>query len=450
MYLADCVIDVLLEASLDLYMPLGINVVSTAEHAFDVLGDLIDVSDGARLDDLVQKLHGPDSTLLEGFLEEVVAVIVEGQSTKDVGLVISPRENWFDTASDSWSQSHRQRACGRDTREEGVASLVVSLGVDREFPGREDALLSSQVAGSLHSNLLNKTHYRVNLIETLLAVVSDAPLEQILCEAHNTETAATSLASHLLNSSHRDVECVDDVVQHADAHRDSLAQLLYVAGSVLVHHSRHVDGAQVADVSVVEELLTARIARLDTAQLWQRVSLVDFVQEHTAWLSVAPRSLHNFIKQLVGGHVDVLDLVLGAAISITGDAAQRVGHSVELSLPGARVLVLDLLHKLVGQADRDVEVPDGSFLGLDVDEFEDIRVVHTHHCHVCTYKKLDKCIEKQGNHTMSLLLLDDPEGRVVDMQEADWSRGFTTRGHSTGSHRAHEMQGEPKAAACFL
>lgn len=82
-----------------------------------------------------------------------------------------------------------------------------------------------------------------------------------------------------------------------------------------------------------------------------------------------------------------------------------------MSFPRAGVVVLDLLHKLVCEADRDVKVAKASFSGLAVDKLEDVGMINAQYTHI---------------RAMPRLLFDNGKGSVVHVQEGNGSRRLAT------------------------
>jgi len=59
-----------------------------------------------------------------------------------------------------------------------------------------------------------------------------------------------------------------------------------------------VDGSEVADVAVVQELLPARVARFYSTKTRQRIGLIDPVQEYAARLSGLPCGCYDLLEEL--------------------------------------------------------------------------------------------------------------------------------------------------------
>ena len=94
------------------------------------------------------------------------------------------------------------------------------------------------------------------------------------------------------------------------------------------------------------------------------------------------------------------------------------------------------LHEGIGDADRNVEIGDGVFVGLAGDEIFDIRVIHAQDGHV--------------GAAAGAALGDFAKGVVVDAQEADRTGGLAGRGFHQAALWAQAGEREAVAAAGLL
>ena len=179
------------------------------------------------------------------------------------------------------------------------------------------------------------------------------------------------------------------------------------------HELGQVDRAEVARLVRQQRLLTARVRRLDLAELRRRVVAVDAVDEDDAGVAGRPRHLDD----------EVVDL---ASVELARDL---LGSRVDQVVGGAG---LHGLHELLGERHRDVEVGEVA-VGLALDEVEDVRVVDAQNAHV-------------GAAARAALL--DRLGRLVEhAHERDRSARHALRRAHLVAARAQPREAEAGAAA---
>src|SRR5690606_34638539 len=107
------------------------------------------------------------------------------------------------------------------------------------------------------------------------------------------------------------------------------------------------------------------VGGLDRTQLWRRLELVDTIDEHHAGIADGPRRVGDRIEDT-------------ARVELAGDDTGPWVHEI-VGRPG-----LHRLHERVGDGDGEVEVDRPTWIELDGDELEDVRVVDAEHPHVRT------------------------------------------------------------------
>lgn len=129
---------------------------------------------------------------------------------------------------------------------------------------------------------------------------------------------------------------------------------------------------------------TARIRRFYPPESWNGVRLVDLIQEDTSWFSIFPGTRDDLFEHFRSGHLHVGDLV-ARVIEVRRTSiypAQRVPLAAEITRPRLGRPRHDLPHKVIGEADRDVEILERPLDTLDVDKLEDVGVIASHDRHI--------------------------------------------------------------------
>ena len=127
-----------------------------------------------------------------------------------------------------------------------------------------------------------------------------------------------------------------------------------------------------------QRLLGAGVGRRDRLAVTQVVVGVDAVQEEHAGFGMVVGGVHDLVPQLARGHAAVDPLAVGT-LARAGrlELGTRLGLVHELDLAS----VDHGLHEGIGDADRDVEVLQITFV-LGVDEGLDVRVIAAQHAHL--------------------------------------------------------------------
>ena len=231
---------------------------------------------------------------------------------------------------------------------------------------------------------------------------------------------------------------VDHVIQELGGEFNTVPEFFPVHGAVFQNMYGQVDRAQTAVFVGSQPLLAAGVGGFELVEVRHGVGTVGRVQEQHAGLAVVVGLGDNFIEQVtrpdrpVGPHRQAgFDRSLKRSGKL---AVARVEHIGEAQIP--ILIILDGLHELIGDADRDVEVGDGVLIGLAAYEFLDIRMVHPQDGHI--------------RAAPGAALGDLAEGVVIDPQESDRSGGLPGGGFDQRAFGAQTGEGKTIPAAGLL
>src|SRR5215217_2813913 len=349
---------VLLERRLHPDVPLARDVVRSDPYAAHVVGDILDVTHGAVLGDLLHQPLGIETPLFSELDELGVYV-----GHLHIGLTPHERhgEERLDAARATGDHGDRtRRGDGGDGR---VPDTVASSLVARALEVGHDTALVGEGPALLPGLVVHELHHPLGEGEALVGVVGYAELDQEVGEAHDPEPDAPVAPAHPVDLVQRVVVLLDHVVQEAYGGMYRLPQLVPVDLTRLLYiEALQVDRTQIARVIRRQMRLATRIRALDL-ELRRRVVGVDLVYKHDARLAVEPRPLHYSAEEIPRPHG--LD---DFAVTRVPELEVRIG--------------LHSLHELVRDGDGDVEVVDLVVVALAVDELLDIGVVHPEDAHV--------------------------------------------------------------------
>ena len=265
-----------------------------------------------------------------------------------------------------------------------VASVVCAA-----FPFRKHAPPFCQLPRCPVSFLLDKLHHLLGQFRSLNAVVADAQLDQQIRPPHHAQADAPGFAAHLGNFRNRVIVHINDAVQHMDGggnhFRHSRPVNLNIVRRV-AHHPRQIERAEVAGFVRQQGLFPAGIGGLNIAQLRVGIVPVDAVQKDDAGVAGAPGQFRHPLKD-------------GAGVEPAGRCASARVHQV-IFLPASR-----LLHKVLGNRYRYVEIAEALPILFGGNERQDVRVRYVQDAHI--------------GAAPGAALLDDIGSRVKGVDKAD-------------------------------
>ncbi len=217
---------------------------------------------------------------------------------------------------------------------------------------------------------------------SVVAVIAQAEHHAGVAQAQKAQTDAAFVLRLVVLLDQRPVGHVEYVVEHA--HRDAgdglkaLGIEARLRRERFAHKTGEVDRAQAAAAVVGQELLGARVGRLEGFAVIQVVISVGGVEKQNARLGVVVGGLHDLVPQIAGAHAAIHPLAVGALMRACGELiVPRPGlvHQIELRV------VFDRLHERGAHADRQIEVLERPLV-FGVDEGFDVGMVGSQYAHL--------------------------------------------------------------------
>ena len=384
----------------------------TDEYPADILGDLLDMGDGALLSDALHQGFGIQATVLQNLQQHRVD-LHQASVVHDIADICKGKDGLDARAA---AADHADGACGSDGGDgavaQGGAVPVDALVKQGEAAPDGGKLLAGPVAA-----VVDEAHQVLRQVHALVGIIGDAQIQQQVGKAHDAQADLPGGAGDLSDLLQRVVVHIDDIVQEVDRQGDGVPQQLIVdLPSVFgpAQHFGQVDGAQVAALIGQQRLLAAGVGGLDLPLGGHHVVPVEPVQEDDARLAVGPGGVHDLVEQRPG----------------VFPAAGLFGAGIDEVIVRA---ALHRLHKGLGKAHGNVEIRDVGVVFLAADELLDIGMVHPQDAHV--------------GAPAGAALLDGLGGHVKHPHEAHRAGGHSAGGAHRGTRLAQAAEAEAGAAA---
>src|SRR5213594_500137 len=348
----------ILERSLHANVPFRRDVVRGGEDPLPLLRDLVQSSRGAVVEeDFLYEVLSPETFALRDLFE----IVEEIGELLALHHPLVPDEAEFRLAAAGSIRNHRERACGRDRGDVGVAESQALFLVAATLPRGVDAALPGELRTLVISRFLNKFHDLAAPFDSFLGVVRDLEHEQHPREAYDAEANLSSGMGHLFNLLDGVRVHVDDIIEHADRRPDRALEFLPIdipaACGASFHVASEVDRSEVAGLVRQKRLFAARVRCLHIRDVRRRLPSVVLVDKEETGLSILPGLERNLVEDFT--RLELPDRTL----------IPRIDEVVRGPSP-------DGLHEFVGDRDRDVEVRDFGGSVFAGDEFQDVGVVH--------------------------------------------------------------------------
>ena len=234
--------------------------------------------------------------------------------------------------------------------------------VDAAFERQERRARIRQLDTLLHAVIAHELHHLRRELLPRFAAVADAQFVHQVAQAHDAQPDAPRLERRLLHHGDRRQIGVgaDHVVEEMRALAHRTPQRVPVdrgrAGGIGRYVRAQVDRAEAAVLIRPQPLFAARVGRLQLVQVRDGVAAVGRVNEERARFAVVVGVLDDGGEQFARPHRP-------------GDrAVARVAQVVV-------AVILDRLHELVGERDRNIEICDRALFGLTADELLNIGVI---------------------------------------------------------------------------
>src|SRR5208337_4338358 len=238
---------------------------------------------------------------------------------------------------------------------------------DREFlpdaslPCRERAHLFGTPARFVDSSLGYDLHDPLAPGPAYGRVIGKASHQEGIVDAHEPKTDLPGPPCCIADLRDGENIPLDDEIEEPGGHAGSLPEFVLVKNTI-VHAGCEVNAAEHAALVREKRLFAAGIGSVDLTELRRRVPSVDLIKEQDARLAVLPDPINH-----PGPDMANRDRFPGV----------RMGDP-----DGLKLLAGDEVHELVIDHNGNVEVGELAFLGLCIDEGEDVRVPDIEDPHV--------------------------------------------------------------------
>jgi hypothetical protein len=198
--------------------------------------------------------------------------------------------------------------------------------------------------------------------EAFRRIVSDPDPREQVRQSHDTEPNFARAARSGFDLGKRIGIGLDDVVEKNNAVVNRFRQSLPV-NACAGGKSSQIDRSQGAGLVGKQGLFPAWVRRLDNAQAWRGISLVDLVEKLQPRVARCPSRFHNPIEELHRFN--------GAGDSTGPGVAQG---EIRAAIKGAK--------KGFGYSDGEIEIFQSTRISFGVDEFFNIRMIDPQNRHV--------------------------------------------------------------------